>query len=75
MTKILIVEDEPNMRMGLRDNLEFEGYEVDSAEDGQEGLDKILDNKNDIMDLSFLKLCSLLIRKVTHFKLSHTIRN
>jgi len=44
MSKILIVEDEPNMRMGLCDNLEFEGYEVDSAEDGSEGLDKILNN-------------------------------
>ena len=29
--KVLIVEDEPDMAMGLRDNLEFEGYEVLSA--------------------------------------------
>src|SRR5579872_2387005 len=28
MTKILIVEDEPAMVSGLRDNFEFEGYEV-----------------------------------------------
>ena len=27
--KILIVDDEPSMRMGLKDNLEFEGYQVD----------------------------------------------
>ncbi len=29
------------MRLGLRDNLEFEGYEVDWAEDGEEGLAKM----------------------------------
>jgi DNA-binding response OmpR family regulator len=41
MNRILIVEDEPNMRLGLKDNLEFEGYEVDLAEDGETGLKKI----------------------------------
>ena len=44
MSRILIVEDEPNMRMGLKDNLEFEGYEVEFAEDGKAGLSKILEN-------------------------------
>ena len=28
MAKILIVEDEPNMVAGLRDNFEFEGHQV-----------------------------------------------
>lgn len=44
MNKILIVEDEPNMRLGLKDNLEFEGYDVDIATNGEEGLNKILEN-------------------------------
>ena len=39
---ILIVEDEPAMREGLRDNLEFEGYAVDEAPDGEAGLQKLL---------------------------------
>jgi DNA-binding response OmpR family regulator len=43
MNKILIVEDEPNMRLGLKDNLEFEGYEVVSADDGESGLKQILE--------------------------------
>ena len=30
-TRILIVEDEPAMVAGLRDNFEYEGYEVISA--------------------------------------------
>ncbi|MEM1117645.1 MAG: response regulator transcription factor [Bacteroidota bacterium] len=39
---ILIVEDERAMREGLRDNLEFEGYAVDEAPDGEAGLEKLL---------------------------------
>lgn len=54
MAKILIVEDEPSMRMGLRDNLEFEGYEVDSASDGAEGLDKIITNKYNLILLDVM---------------------
>ncbi|HXI41109.1 MAG TPA: response regulator transcription factor [Bryobacteraceae bacterium] len=38
MATILIVEDEPDMATGLRDNLEFEGYEVRIARDGEEAL-------------------------------------
>lgn len=38
--RILVIEDEPQMRLGLRDNLELEGYEVDTAADGDEGLAK-----------------------------------
>lgn len=36
--RILVVEDEPDMAMGLRDNLQFEGYEVLIASDGEVGL-------------------------------------
>ena len=42
MYKILVVDDEPNMVKGLIDNLEFEGYEVDTATDGEAGLNKII---------------------------------
>ena len=38
MTRILVIEDEPQMLLGLRDNLELEGYEVQTAADGDEGL-------------------------------------
>jgi DNA-binding response OmpR family regulator len=36
--RILIIEDEPQMRLVLRDNLELEGYEVETAGDGEQGL-------------------------------------
>ena len=38
--RILIVEDEPAMVQGLRDNFEYEGYEVISALDGSADLIK-----------------------------------
>ena len=43
-SKILIVEDEPAMVAGLRDNFEYEGYDVISAEDGVSGLERALND-------------------------------
>lgn len=37
-TKLLIVEDQPDMRKLIRMTLEFEGYELLEAENGMEGL-------------------------------------
>ena len=47
--KILVVEDEPNMVAGLRDNFEFEGYQVITARDGVEGLQRALDESPDLV--------------------------
>ena len=38
MQKILVIEDEKEMARGLKDILEFEGYEVLTAETGKEGI-------------------------------------
>src|SRR6476620_6784888 len=54
MTRILIVEDEPNMVAGLRDNFEFEGYEVISARDGVEGLQRALNDSPDLVVLDVM---------------------
>jgi DNA-binding response OmpR family regulator len=54
MTKILIVEDEPAMVSGLRDNFEFEGYEVISAGDGVEGLERALNDSPDLVVLDVM---------------------
>jgi DNA-binding response OmpR family regulator len=40
---ILVIEDEPDLREGLKHNLELEGYTVDTAADGKEGLRKATD--------------------------------
>lgn len=52
--KILIVEDEPNMRLGLKDNLEFEGYTVELAENGTQGLELILNKSYDLILLDVM---------------------
>ena len=41
MQKILVVEDEPEMARGLKDILEFEGYQVTTAASGKEGLQNV----------------------------------
>jgi DNA-binding response OmpR family regulator len=45
MQKILVVEDEAAMLKGLRDNLEIEGYVVETADNGKDGFDKIIENQ------------------------------
>jgi DNA-binding response OmpR family regulator len=37
MTRILVIEDDPSILRGLKDNLGFEGYDVSAATDGEEG--------------------------------------
>jgi len=54
MAHILIVEDEKDMREGLKDNLEFEGYSIDLALDGKEGLEKIKNNTYDLIILDVM---------------------
>ena len=68
MSKILIVEDEPNIRMGLTDNLQFEGYEVDIAEDGEMGLKMILDGNYDLIILD------VMMPKLSGFDVCRTVR-
>ena len=54
MNKILIIEDEPNMVSGLRDNFEFEGYEVLTAYDGAAGLERALKDSPDLVVLDVM---------------------
>ena len=63
--RILVVEDEPNMVAGLRDNFEFEGYEVITAGDGIEGLRRALEESPDlvILDVMMPKMSGLEVCK------------
>lgn len=58
MKRILVIEDEPQMLLGLRDNFELEGYEVETASDGEDGLAKALASAPDlvILDLNLPRL-------------------
>ena len=53
-TRILIVEDEPAMVAGLRDNFEFEGYDVISADNGIAGLERALADDPDLVVLDVM---------------------
>ena len=68
MPKILIVEDEHQMANALQDNFEIEGYETDIAFDGEEGLNKILDNTYDLI------LLDVMLPKISGFEICKTIR-
>jgi DNA-binding response OmpR family regulator len=54
MKRILVIEDEPQMLLGLRDNLELEGYEVQTAADGDEGLAKAASFNPDLVILDVM---------------------
>ncbi|MGQ1890514.1 response regulator transcription factor [Thermophagus sp. OGC60D27] len=45
MIRVLVAEDELPMLQGLKDNLEFEGYEVDTATNGADALKKLMTNR------------------------------
>ena len=67
MTSILIIEDEPSMQLGLKDNLELERYEVDIASDGESGLHKIKTGNHDLilLDVMLPKISGFDICKAT----------
>jgi DNA-binding response OmpR family regulator len=54
MARILLVEDEPKMQRGLRDNLEFEGHEVTVQGDGSSGLQSLLRESFDLVILDVM---------------------
>lgn len=49
MAKILVIDDERSIRNTLRDILDNEGYKVDDAEDGIEGLKLVNSKKYDVI--------------------------
>ncbi|WP_321347222.1 sigma-54 dependent transcriptional regulator [uncultured Draconibacterium sp.] len=49
MSKILVIDDERSIRNTLKDILEYEKYEVDLAEDGTKGIEKIRSAEYDIV--------------------------
>lgn len=59
--RILLVEDEKKVAGFVKKGLEEEGYAVDVAPDGQEGLDKARDRVHDliILDISLPKMDGL----------------
>jgi len=52
--EVLIIEDDPVLLRGLKDNFEFEGCRVQTATDGQTGLDRALELRPDLIVLDVM---------------------
>ncbi|MBC8095076.1 MAG: response regulator transcription factor [Akkermansiaceae bacterium] len=52
--KILIIEDDPALLRGLKDNFEAQGYHVRTANDGQRGLDSLIRETPDLLLLDLM---------------------
>jgi two-component system alkaline phosphatase synthesis response regulator PhoP len=54
MTRVLIVEDDPDLGFGLQTTLEIEGYTADVAADGLQGLQRARDDRPDLIILDLM---------------------
>ncbi len=54
MTKILVVEDDPSIRMGLVDTLTAKGYEVEAVARGGDGAERATSGKFDLVVLDVM---------------------
>ncbi|PYQ26279.1 MAG: DNA-binding response regulator [Acidobacteria bacterium] len=69
MTRVLIVEDNRDLAYGLRNNLEIEGYDVDVAGDGAEGLGRAKATRPDLVVLD------LMLPKMDGFRVLRALRD
>ncbi|MHC4847443.1 MAG: response regulator transcription factor [Planctomycetota bacterium] len=65
---ILVVEDDPSIRLGLRKSLGFDGYTVIEASDGEQGLELAFSERPDLIVLD------LMLPKINGFEVCRTIR-
>jgi DNA-binding response OmpR family regulator len=68
MQTVLIIEDDPTMLIGLKDNFEFKGYKVVTAADGEKGLKAALNAKPDLI------LLDIMLPKINGYEICRLIR-
>ena len=69
MTRVVVVEDNPDLAFGLRNNLEIEGYEVEVAPDGPAGLAAVRATDPDLV------LLDLMLPGLDGFRVLKTLRD
>lgn len=67
-SSVLIVEDDPAMLRGLKDNFEAQDYRVQLARDGREGLSAALANPPDLLILD------IMLPKVNGYEICRALR-
>lgn len=67
--RLLVVEDDPSIAIGLRINLESEGYEVHVAEDGEQGIELARTIAPDLM------LLDVMLPKKNGLEVLHDLRS
>lgn len=71
MAKILVIDDERSIRSTLKEILEYEKFEVELAEDGLEGLEKVKNSNFDVVlcDIKMPKMDGVeVLEKIQEFK-------
>jgi DNA-binding response OmpR family regulator len=68
MQTVLIIEDDPTMLTGLKDNFEFKGYKVVTASDGDKGLKAALSVRPDLI------LLDIMLPKINGYELCRLVR-
>ena len=69
MTRILIVEDNSDLAVGLRNNLEIEGYDVSVSDNGASGLEEFRTQHPDLVVLD------LMLPAMDGYRVLHEIRS
>jgi DNA-binding response OmpR family regulator len=69
MTRILVVEDDPSIRLGLEDTLGAKGYEVEAVGRGIEGADRAIGGRYDLVVLD------VMLPDIDGFEVCRRIRN
>jgi DNA-binding response OmpR family regulator len=69
VTRILVVEDDPSIRLGLEDTLGAKGYEVDAVARGTDGADRAIGGGYDLVVLD------VMLPDIDGFEVCRRIRN
>ena len=68
MQTVLIIEDDPTMLIGLKDNFEFKGYKVVTAADGEKGLKAALNARPDLI------IIDIMLPRINGYEICRLIR-
>ncbi|WP_027390570.1 response regulator transcription factor [Chrysiogenes arsenatis] len=69
MSRILLIEDDPVLRHNMVELLTLENYDVDDAQDGEEGVRKAFESNHDLV------LCDIMMPKMDGYQVFETLKS